>query len=159
MQAFIGRVPVSVRFDPVLPRSLVPLAVALMLGHSRIGHRFMEVLTTEYEGRSLTTDVECEVVSSLDNSVVLGLNWLFVWHEVWWSQLGTPPVPKCIAGSPASCTVSTVPSVGCSDICNDHTNNSAMVRLGLSQRKSKEDRLSGQRNGCRQLARRNEHGP
>ena len=30
----------------------------------------MEVLTAEYEGRLLTTDIECEVVSSLDNFVV-----------------------------------------------------------------------------------------
>jgi hypothetical protein len=102
MQAFIGRVPVSVRFDPLLPRTLVPLAVALMLGHSRVGHRFVEVLTAEYEGRSLTTDVECVVVSSLDDSVLLGSNWLFAWREVWRSQMGASSVPECIAGSPAS---------------------------------------------------------
>jgi hypothetical protein len=97
-----------------------------MLGHSRVGHRFVEVLTAEYEGRSLTTDVECKVVSSLDNFVVLGSNWLFTWREVWRSQLGLSPVPKRIAGSPSrygwidvdppGCTVSTVPSAGCSDI-------------------------------------------
>jgi hypothetical protein len=52
--------------------SLVPIAVGLILGHSRVGQQFVEVLTAEYEGRLLTTDVECEVVSSLDNSVVLG---------------------------------------------------------------------------------------
>jgi hypothetical protein len=73
-----------------------------MLGHSHIGHHFVEVLTAEYEGRLLMTDVECEVMSSLDNSVVLGSNWLFVWHEVWWSQLGSSLIPKCIAVSPVS---------------------------------------------------------
>jgi hypothetical protein len=67
--------------------SLVPIAVGLILGHSRVGQRFVEVLTAEYEGRLLTTDVECEVVSSLDNSaVVLGSNWLFARREVWWSH-------------------------------------------------------------------------
>jgi hypothetical protein len=35
----------------------------------------VEVLTAEYEGRLLTTDVECEFVSSLDNSVVLGIGY------------------------------------------------------------------------------------
>ena len=69
--------------------SLVPIAVGLILGHSRVGQHFMEVLTAEYEGCLLTTDVECEVVSSLDNSVVLGSNWLFTWREVWRSQLGS----------------------------------------------------------------------
>jgi len=39
----------------------------------------------------LTTDVECEVVSSPDNAVVLGSNWLFAWREVWRSQLGRGP--------------------------------------------------------------------
>jgi len=69
MQPFIGRVPVSVRFDTDLPRCLVPMAVGLILGHSRVGQRFMEVLMAGYEGRLLTTDVECEVVSSLDNAL------------------------------------------------------------------------------------------
>jgi hypothetical protein len=68
--------------------SLVPIAVGLILGHSRVGQCFVEVLMVEYEGRLLTTDIECEVVSSLDNSVVLGSNWLFAWREVWRSQLG-----------------------------------------------------------------------
>jgi hypothetical protein len=102
MQAFIGRIPVSVRFDPDVLRSLVPIVVGLMLGHSHVGHRFVEVLTAEYEGRLLTTDVQCEVVSSLDNSVVLGSNWLFAWRKVWQSQLGSSLIPKCIAVSPAS---------------------------------------------------------
>jgi len=78
MQPFIGRVPVSVRFDPTfLFGSLVPIVVALILGHSRVGQHFVEVLTAEYEGRLLTKDVECKVVSSPDKSVVLGSNWLF----------------------------------------------------------------------------------
>ncbi|KAJ8582279.1 hypothetical protein M405DRAFT_573347 [Rhizopogon salebrosus TDB-379] len=88
-----------------------------MLGYSRVGHRFVEVLTAEYEGRLLTTDVECELVSSEDNSV-LGSNWLFAWREVWRSQLGSSSIPKCIAVSPASCTVSTVASTGRSDIAS-----------------------------------------
>jgi len=71
MQPFIGRVPVSVRFDlTFLFGSLVPIAVGLILGHSCVGQHFVKVLTAEYEGRLLTTDVECEVMSSLDNSVV-----------------------------------------------------------------------------------------
>ena len=74
MQPFIGCVPVSVPFDSDLPQCLVSMAVGLILGHSRVGHRFVEVLTAEYEGRLLTTDVECEVVSSPDNAVVLGSN-------------------------------------------------------------------------------------
>jgi hypothetical protein len=74
MQPFIGRVPVSVRFAPDLPRCLAPPMVGLILGHSRVGHRFVEVLTAEYEGRLLTTDVECEVVLSPDSVVVLGSN-------------------------------------------------------------------------------------
>jgi len=97
MQPFIARVPVSVRFDSDLPRCLVPMAVGLILGHSRVGHRFVEVLTAEYEGLSLTTDVECEIVSSPDSAVVLGSNWLFAWREVWRSQLGSPSIPECIA--------------------------------------------------------------
>ena len=60
----------------------------------------MEVVTAGYEGRLLTTDVECEVLSSL--SVVLGSNWLFAWREVWRSQLGSSSIPKCIAASPAT---------------------------------------------------------
>jgi len=68
MQPFIGRVPIYVRFDPDPPRSLVPMAAGLILGHSRVGQRFVEVLTAEYEGCLLTTDVECEVVSSMNNS-------------------------------------------------------------------------------------------
>ena len=44
--------------------SLVPNVVGLILGHSRVGQHFVEVLTAEYEGRLLPTDVECEVVSS-----------------------------------------------------------------------------------------------
>ena len=103
MQPFIGRVPVSVRFDlTFLFGSLVPIAVGLILGHSCVGQHFVEVLTVEYEGRLLTTDVECEVVSSLDNSVVLGSNWSFAWREVWRSQLCSSSIPKCIAASPAT---------------------------------------------------------
>ena len=97
MQPFITRVPVSVRFSPDLPRCLVPLAVGLILGHFRVGHHFVEGLTAEYEGRLLTTDVECEVVLSPDNAVVLGSDWLFAWCEVWRSQLGSPSIPECIA--------------------------------------------------------------
>jgi hypothetical protein len=100
-QSFIGRVPVSVRFDPGLPRCLVPKAVGLILGHSRVGQRFVEVLTAEYESRLLTTDVECEVVSLPDDVVVLGSNWLFAWREVWRSQLGSPSIPECRSASPA----------------------------------------------------------
>jgi len=82
MQPSIGRIPVSVRFTlTFLFGSLVPIAVGLS-GHSRVGQHFVEVLTAEYEGRLLTMDVECEIVSSLDNSVVLGSNWLFAWREV-----------------------------------------------------------------------------
>ena len=62
------------------------MAVGLMLGHSRVGQRFVEVLMAEYEGRLLTTDVECEVMSSPDNAVVLGSNWLYAWCEVWRSR-------------------------------------------------------------------------
>ena len=47
----------------------------------------------EYEGRLLMTDVECEVVSSEDNSIVLGSNWSFAWREVWRSQLGSSSIP------------------------------------------------------------------
>jgi len=103
MQPFVGRVSVSVRFDlTFLFGSLVPIAVALILSHSRVGQHFVEVLTAEYEDRLLTKDVECGVVSSLDNSVVLRSNWLFAWREVWWSQLGSLSNPKCIAASPAT---------------------------------------------------------
>ena len=102
LQSFIGRVPVSVRFDPGLPRCLVPKAVGLILGHSRVGQHFVEVLTAEYEGRLSTTDVECEVVSLPDDIVVLGSNWLFAWREVWRSQLGPPSIPECRSASPAS---------------------------------------------------------
>jgi len=73
------------------------MAVGLILGHSRVGHRFVEVLTAEYEGRLLMTDVECEVVLSPDNVVVLGSNWLFAWCEAWRSQLGSLSIPECIA--------------------------------------------------------------
>ena len=104
MQPFICCVPVSVRFDssPSSSESLVPIAVGLILGHSRVGQHFVEVLTAEYEGRLLTTDDECEVVSSLDNSVVLGSNWLFTWREAWRHQLDSSSIPKCIAASPAT---------------------------------------------------------
>jgi len=76
------------------------MAVGLIFGHSRVGQRFVEVLTAEYEGRLLTTDVQYEVVLSLDNSVVLGSNWLFAWREVWRSQLGSTSISECIAASP-----------------------------------------------------------
>ena len=73
------------------------MAVGLILGHSHVGQRFVEVLTPEYEGRLLTTDVECKVVSSPDNVVVLGSIWLLAWREAWRSQLGSPSIPECIA--------------------------------------------------------------
>jgi hypothetical protein len=60
MQSFIGSIPVSTRFAPEIPRSLVPVGVGHALGRaSDIGQRFVEVLTAEYRGRSLMTDVEC----------------------------------------------------------------------------------------------------
>ena len=102
MQSFIGRVPVSVRFDTGVPRCLVPKAIGLILGHCRVGQHFVEVLMAEYEGRPLTTDVECEVVCLPDDTVVLGSNWMFVWLEVWRSQLGSPSIPECHSVSPAS---------------------------------------------------------
>jgi len=70
VQAFIGRVPVAVQFDPDLP--LRKSGPDCGLSHSRVGQHFVEVLTAEYEGRLLTTDVECEAVSSWTSSVVLG---------------------------------------------------------------------------------------
>jgi hypothetical protein len=77
MQSFIGYIPVSTRFAPEIPRSLVPVGVGRALGRaSNIGQRFVEVLTAEYRGHSLTTDVECEIVSY---TVVIGSNWLAAW--------------------------------------------------------------------------------
>jgi len=71
----------------------------------------VEVLTTEYEGLSLMTDVECEVVSFPDNAVALGSNWLFAWREVWRSQMGSSSFPECHAPSPAGwCSRDLIPS-------------------------------------------------
>jgi hypothetical protein len=80
MQSFVGSIPVSTRFAPEIPRSLVPVGVGRALGRaSNIGQRFVEVLTAEYRGHSLTTDVECEIVSSAEDTVVIGSNWLAAW--------------------------------------------------------------------------------
>jgi hypothetical protein len=62
MQSFVGSIPVSTRFAPEIPRSLVPVGVGHALGcASDIGQRFVE---------ALTTDVECEIVSSAEDTVV-----------------------------------------------------------------------------------------
>jgi len=53
-----------------------------MFGRSEIGSRFSAVLTTAYEGRSLTTDVEFDVVSALGCDVVAGSDWLAAWRQV-----------------------------------------------------------------------------
>lgn len=57
MQSFVGYIPVSTRFDLHLPLSLVPIGVGRALGRPLVWQRFIEVLTAEYEGRSLTSNV------------------------------------------------------------------------------------------------------
>jgi len=101
MQPFIGRVPFLSGLTPTsLFGSLVPIAVGLILGHSRVGQHFVKALTAEYEGRLLTTDVECDhPKTTLLSSGRIGYS---RGREVWRSQLDSSSIPKCIAASPAT---------------------------------------------------------
>lgn len=84
MTSFIGRFPVSVVFDTDSSCCLVSIPVAHELGRSAPlpGFRFSEILTASYDGRALTTDVEFEVVRSLDCDVLIGVNWIAAWRAV-----------------------------------------------------------------------------
>jgi len=84
MQSFIGRFPVSVAFNRELTSTAVSVKVgrAIMFGRSRIDSRFSAVLIAAYEGRSLTTDIEFDVVSTLGCDVVVGSDWLAAWRQV-----------------------------------------------------------------------------
>lgn len=62
MQSFLGRLLISPSFDLQSPTTLVSCEIGL-LSYSRLGQRFVQVLTASYEGRSLTTDIEVEVGS------------------------------------------------------------------------------------------------
>jgi hypothetical protein len=82
MQSFIARFPVSVAFNRELTSSAVSVKVGAMFGRSRIGSRFSAVLIAAYEGRSLTTDIEFDVVSTLGCDAVVGSDWLAAWRQV-----------------------------------------------------------------------------
>ncbi|KAG1800852.1 uncharacterized protein HD556DRAFT_1438848 [Suillus plorans] len=61
---------------------LVTSSTAHSLGHSGLGSRFTEIRTASYEGRALTTDIEFEIVPSLDADVLIGMNWIATWRTV-----------------------------------------------------------------------------
>lgn len=63
--------------------SLVSSSIAHSLGHSGVGSRFSEILTASYNHRSLTTDVEFEIIDDgLLPDVVIGSNWIAAWRIV-----------------------------------------------------------------------------
>jgi hypothetical protein len=93
MRLYIRSLPVSIHFNPDLPRSLVLPSAAVALGHSSIAGVFSEVITTAYQGRGLTTDITFGVSLSLEVDVHLGLNWLSAWCQVGHDRLSPAPNP------------------------------------------------------------------
>ncbi|KAJ8596639.1 hypothetical protein M405DRAFT_116907 [Rhizopogon salebrosus TDB-379] len=85
--------PVSVHFDPDLPRSVVSPSVAAALGHSSMAGVFSEVITTACQGRGLT-DIAFGVSSSFEVDVHLGLDWLSAWHQVGHDTGRLAPAPN-----------------------------------------------------------------
>jgi len=59
-------------------------------------HSLHAVLTAAYEGRSLTADIEFEVVTALGCDVVVGPDWLAAWRQVGREDL---PVPMLFSSS------------------------------------------------------------
>jgi hypothetical protein len=82
MTSYIGLLPVRVTFDPETNLSVVSPSVGRSLGYSESVLHFSEILTSSYQGRSLTTHVAFEVACVEDVDVVIGFNWIAAWRTI-----------------------------------------------------------------------------